>query len=182
MLLTCRSSVSVDLRVYIKNFLVWSIIILYWQTRSHAKRGESLQNQDFVGGMQNRRRFAPTIFLVQKPFSKNCGIHCTKFECILKATLIPTNRTRGARGDSKLPRTLVSFRHCLAEPRQPRKKNTPCFLDLAGVKFLLKKERVFFFRGSAFQVFRQVAEQCGRSFGKTIFWGKDLPKLRLICF
>jgi len=75
-----------------------------------------------------------------------------------------------------------SFRHCLAEPRQPRKKNTPCILDLAGVKFLLKKERVFFFRGSAFQVFRQVAEQCGRSFGKTIFWGKDLPKLRLICF
>src|SRR3989344_5270609 len=40
---------------------------------SHAERGESLQNQDFVGGMQNRRRFAPTIFLVQKPFSKNCG-------------------------------------------------------------------------------------------------------------
>ena len=75
-----------------------------------------------------------------------------------------------------------SFRHCLAEPRQPRKKNTPYFLDLAGVKFLLKKERVFFFRGSAFQVFRQVAEQCGRSFGKAIFWGKDLPKLRLIRF
>ena len=23
------------------------------------------------------------------------GIHCTKFECILKATLMPTNRTRG---------------------------------------------------------------------------------------
>src|SRR3989344_5171980 len=40
---------------------------------SHAERGESLQNQDFVGGMQNRRRFAPTIFLVQKPFSKICG-------------------------------------------------------------------------------------------------------------
>src|SRR3989338_10696948 len=89
-----------------------------------------------------------------------CGIHCTKFECILKAIPMPTNRTRGARGGSKLPRTLVSFRHCLAEPRQPRKKNTPCISDLAGVKFLLKKERVFFFRGSAFQVFRQVAEQC----------------------
>ena len=110
------------------------------------------------------------------------GIHCAKFECILKATLMPTNRTRGARGGSKLPRTLVSFRHRLAEPRQPRKKNTPCISDLAGVKFLLKKERVFFFRGSAFQVFRQVAEQCGRSFGKTIFWGKDFAKLRLICF
>src|SRR3989338_2415630 len=40
---------------------------------SQAERGESLRNQDFVGGMQNRRHFAPTIFLVQKPFSKNCG-------------------------------------------------------------------------------------------------------------
>src|SRR3989344_4852855 len=30
---------------------------------------------------------------------------------------------------------------------EPRKKNTPCISDLAGVKFLLKKERVFFFRG-----------------------------------
>jgi len=27
-----------------------------------------------------------------------------------------------------------------------------------------------------------VGLQCGRSFGKAIFWGKDLPKLRLICF
>ena len=31
----------------------------------------------------------------------------------------------------------------------PERKNTPCFSDLAGVKFLLKMERVFFFRGSA---------------------------------
>src|SRR3989338_4279256 len=122
------------------------------------------------------------ISLRMPVFPPQRGIHCTKFECILKATPMPTNRTRGARGGLKLNRMLVSFRHRLAEPRQPRKKNTPCFLDLAGVKFLLKKERVFFFRGSAFQVFRQVAEQCGRSFGKTIFWGKDLPKLRLICF
>ena len=26
-----------------------------------------------LGGIQNRQRFAPTIFLVQKPFSKICG-------------------------------------------------------------------------------------------------------------
>jgi hypothetical protein len=66
----------------------------------------------------------------------------------------------------------------------PEMKNTTCISDLAGVKFLLKKERVFFFRGSALQVFGQcVGLQCGRSFGKTIFWGgKDLPKPRLICF
>ena len=70
-----------------------------------------------------------------------------------------------------------SFRHCLAEPRQPRKKNTPYFLDLAGVKFLLKKERVFFFRGSALQVFGQcVGLQCGLGFAKTIFWGKGFGK------
>src|SRR3989338_11142137 len=122
-----------------KNFLsiirIVALLNLHWQTRSHAERGESFQNQDFVGGMQNRRRFAPTIFLVLKPFSKNCGIHCTKFECILKATLTPINRTRGARGGLKLPRTLVSFRHCLAEPRQPRKKNTPCFSYMAVGEF-----------------------------------------------
>jgi len=58
----------------------------------------------------------------------------------------------------------------------PERKNTPCISDLAGVDFFLKKEWVFFFRGSALQVFGQVAEQCGRSFGKTIFWGKDLAK------
>jgi len=27
-----------------------------------------------------------------------------------------------------------------------KRKNTPCISDLAGVKFLLKKETVFFFR------------------------------------
>jgi len=63
----------------------------------------------------------------------------------------------------------------------PERKNTPCISDLAGVKFLLKKERVFFFRGSAFQVFRQ----CGASIRtrqseNLFFWGKGffaLPRL-----
>ena len=95
-----------------------------------------------------------------------------------------TNRTRGARGGSKLPRTLVSFRHCLAEPRQPRKKNTPCFSDLAGVKFLLKKERVFFFRGSALQVFGQCGGASIRTrFCENYFLGIWIfAKPRLICF
>ena len=35
-----------------------------------------------------------------------CGIHCTKFECISSKILIPTNRTRGARGGLKLHRSL----------------------------------------------------------------------------
>jgi len=61
--------------------------------------------------------------------------------------------------------------------QQPRKKNTPCISDLAGVKFLLKKERVFFFRGSALQVFGQcVGLQYGLGFAKTIFWGKGFGK------
>src|SRR3990167_840196 len=86
--------------------------------------------------MQNRRRFAPTIFLVLKPFSKNCGIHCTKFECILKATLMPTNRTRGARGGLKLPRTLRlrgDARQCasdtLADSRVQKPKNFLAFFS-----------------------------------------------------
>jgi len=57
----------------------------------------------------------------------------------------------------------------------PERKNTPCISDLAGVKFLLKKERVFFFRGSALQVFGQcVGLQYG--LGKTKIYfsgGKD---------
>ena len=32
---------------------------------SHAERGESFQNQDFLGGIQNRRHFVPTIFLAE---------------------------------------------------------------------------------------------------------------------
>jgi len=48
---------------------------------------------------------------------------------------------------------------------------------LAGVKFLLKKERVFFFRGSALQVFGQcVGLQYGLGFAKTIFLGEGFGK------
>jgi len=48
---------------------------------------------------------------------------------------------------------------------------------LAGVEFLLKKERVFFFRGSALQVFGQCGEaKCGLGFAKTIFWGFGFGK------
>ncbi len=63
----------------------------------------------------------------------------------------------------------------------PERKNTPCISDLAGVKFLLKKERVFFFRGSALQVFGQcVGLQYGLGKAKIFFWGKGffaLPRL-----
>src|SRR3989344_9635592 len=76
-----------------KNFLVWLFILLHWLTRSHALRGEPFWIQDFLGGIQNRRYFVPTMFLVPKPFSKICGIHCTKFEPFLKAILTRKSET-----------------------------------------------------------------------------------------
>src|SRR3989344_3682189 len=39
----------------------------------HGERGESLQNQDFVGGMQKRRRFAASPLGFRKPISDFCG-------------------------------------------------------------------------------------------------------------
>tara|TARA_Y100000310_G_scaffold278155_1_gene296428 strand:- start:526 stop:822 length:297 start_codon:yes stop_codon:yes gene_type:complete len=52
---------------------------------------------------------------------------------------------------------------------------------LRGGGFFLKKGKGVFFRGSAFQVFRQVAGlQCGLGFAKTIFGEeKDFAKPRL---
>ena len=79
-----------------------------------------------------------------------------------------TLHTRGARGDSDLNLTLDERPATASRTRrQPRKKNTPCISDLAGgVNFFLKKERVFFFRGSALQVFGQ----CGGASMRTKFW------------
>ncbi len=47
---------------------------------SHAERGESFQNQDFVGGMQKRRRFAAAPLGFRKPISDFCGDDCRNFE------------------------------------------------------------------------------------------------------
>lgn len=58
----------------------------------------------------------------------------------------------------------------------PERKNTPCISGLAGVKFLLKKERVFFFRGSALQVFGQVAGLMWTRFCENYFLGKGFRK------
>src|SRR3989344_2215168 len=58
-------------------------------------------------------------------------------------------------------------RHRLASLGNPERKNSPCISALAGVKFILKKERVFFFRGSALQVFGQCGgakRKCRRKF------------------
>ena len=62
---------------------------------SHALRGEPFQIQDFLGGIQNRRHFVPTAFLLPIPISNFGGIHCTKFEPFLKA--IPTRKSETMR-------------------------------------------------------------------------------------
>src|SRR3989344_3982223 len=97
------------------------------------------------------------------PISFWC-LYCTKLEPISK-----TNDSE------KAPRTGEYASN-------PERKNTPCISDLAGVKFFLKKERVFFFRGSAFQVFRQcVGLKCGLGKTKICFSGGKvfffLPRL-----
>ncbi|OGY38195.1 MAG: hypothetical protein A3I08_00975 [Candidatus Andersenbacteria bacterium RIFCSPLOWO2_02_FULL_46_11] len=56
------------------------------------------------------------------------------------------------------------------------KKKVSCFFDLAGVKFFLKVERIFFFGVLPSKSSASVAEQCGLGFAKTIFWGKDFAK------
>ena len=54
------------------------------------------------------------------------GIYWTKFECILLIILIPTNRTRGARGGLKFNRTLQSAR--LARSLRSRERKPKIFL------------------------------------------------------
>src|SRR3989344_5855162 len=58
--------------------------------------------------------------------------------------------------------------------QQPRKKkHSLLFLIFAGVNFFLKKERVFFFRGSAQEVSGQcVGLQYGLGKTKIFFWGE----------
>ena len=59
-----------------------------------------------------------------------CGVYCTKFEPILKA--IPTNRTRGARGGSKLNRTLQYAPHAGEYASNPERKTLLAFLVWRG--------------------------------------------------
>ena len=78
----------------------------------------------------------------------SCGVYCTKFELILKATLTKANRTRGARGVSKLNRTLhESPATASLHSATPKRKNVPCSFGFRGGGFFLKMERTFFFLG-----------------------------------
>ena len=56
------------------------------------------------------------------------------------------------------------------------RKNTPCFLDLAGVKFLLKKERVFFFLEFCLLSIQASGGTMRTKFCKNYFLGKWFAK------
>src|SRR3989344_3812389 len=127
-----------------KNFLALSIagivalLNLHWQTRSHAERGESLQNQDFVGGMQKRRRSAVAPLGFRKSNFKNCGLYCTTFEPILASIRTRTDCARSACVVALYRILRPDFAPMRPKParrrarRQPRKKNAPCISDFAG--------------------------------------------------
>src|SRR3989338_10756534 len=64
---------------------------------SHAERGESLQIQDFLGGIQNRRHFVPTPFRLPIPIFNFGGVCWTKFECFSsKIQMIKTTKKDSA--------------------------------------------------------------------------------------
>ena len=100
---------------------------MYWQTRSHAERGEPFQIQDFVGGIQNRRRFAPTAFLLRNPIS-NFGGEIISFARTFferKTNWIAPPPPRRASADTK-EKCLLLF-------------------GFARARFFLNIERTFFF-------------------------------------
>ena len=70
-------------------------------------------------------------------------VYCTKLEPISKTNDV-------ARAERVVVLTkIVRYENRPAtaslHSATPKRKNVPCFLDLAGVEFLLKKERIFFF-------------------------------------
>jgi hypothetical protein len=94
-------------------------------------------------------------------------------------------RTRGARGGSKLNRTLhESPATASLFSATPKRKNVPCFLVFRGGGFFLKWKGHFSFWGSAFQVFRQCGGASMRTrFCENYFLGIWIfAKPRLICF
>ena len=137
----------------------------WFRTSSSAKNRCAQARQKFWirlekwGEISGTRFARPTFWLWKSRWVLFWCLYCTKLEPIFK-----TNDSE------KAPRTGEYASNS-------ERKNTPCISDLAVGEFLLKKERVFFFRGSALQVFGQcVGLQYG--FGKTkicFSGGKDFP-------
>ena len=109
-------------------------------------------------------------------------VYCTKSEPIFKTK---ANRTRGARGGSKLNRTLhESPATASLHSATPKRKNVPCSFDFRGGGFFLKWKGHFSFWGSALQVFGQCGGASMRTrFCENYFLGIWIfAKPRLICF
>ena len=99
-----------------------------------------------------------------------CGHYTKKFG------LISSRTPNEARAERVVALTkIVRSTKAPPPPRglggNPERKNTPCISDLAGVKFLLKKERVFFFRGSALDYSGSWRGEMLTRFCQTIFLG-----------
>src|SRR3989339_2154089 len=89
---------------------------------------------------------------------------------------MPTNRTRGARGGSKLPRTLVSFRHRLAEPRQPRKKKHSLHFWFGGGEISFEKGKGVFLSGVCLPRIQAGGGTMRTKFWQNYFLGKGFAK------
>src|SRR3990167_2120743 len=97
-------------------------------------------------------------------------IYCTKLEPISKIGNV-TARAERVVALTKIVRSEKAPRTG-EYASNPERKNTPCISVLAGVKFLLKKERVFFFRGSALDYSGSRRGEMRTRFYQNYFLGK----------
>src|SRR3989338_9304904 len=88
----------------------------------------------------------------------------------------PEGGTREARGGLKLPRTLVSFRHCLASLGNPKKKKSSLLFGFARDQFFLKMERTFFFLGFCLPSIQAGGGTMRTKFWQNYFLGKGFAK------
>ena len=109
-------------------------------------------------------------------------VYCTKLEPIFKTE---ANRTRGARGGSKLSRTLhESPATASLHSATPKRKNVPYSFDFRGGWIFSKMERTFFFLGFCPPSIRAVWRGFNSdSVLRKLFSGDWIfAKPRLICF
>ena len=116
-------------------------------------------------------------------------VYCTKLEPIfkignvsvpraLRASVLRTELSKNGKCGERIRTPLAEYGD------NPERKNTPCISDLAGVKFFLKKERVFFLSGFCPPSIRSggVQMQFGLGFAKLFSGDLDFAKPRLIYF
>ena len=127
-----RSGLSVAFRIHpVRNSVSNGV-----HPRANAPESEFQTKDQLFGGTRFAR---PTLWVLLYLFLQNWSV----FTIALELTL---SKIR----DERKPR------HRLASLGNPKEKCSLLF-GFARARFFLKKERVFFFRGSALQVFEQVA-------------------------